>query len=270
MAEPDLNDAPFARLRAVMAALRDPAGGCPWDRAQTHRSLIPYLLEEAYEVVDAIERGDAVELCEELGDLLFQIVFHAQLAAERGAFELPDVAVTIADKLIRRHPHVFADSQIRDAEELRAAWQQHKDAERRAKGFDDFGSVLEGALRAAPALMQAQDIQKRVAKVGFDWDCIDGVIAKVREELDEIVAARAAAESPERVREEVGDLLFAVVNLARHLEVDAEDALRGANTKFSRRFRALEDRVVEMGKTPAACTVAELEVIWERVKQEDG
>ncbi|MGF1643111.1 MAG: nucleoside triphosphate pyrophosphohydrolase [Thiotrichales bacterium] len=264
------DESPFERLRAVMAALRDPAGGCPWDRAQTHATLIPYLLEETYEVVDAIERGDDAELCEELGDLLFQIVFHAQLAAERGNFVLPDVATAIADKLIRRHPHVFADATIRDADELRLAWARHKEAERRAKGLTDAESLLNGAIRAAPALMQAQDIQKRVARVGFDWPHVDGVIAKVREELEEIVEAHREGQAPARIREEVGDLLFAAVNLARHFGVDAEDALRGANNKFSGRFRALEREVRSLGKGPAECSATELEAAWVKVKQREG
>lgn len=266
MTDNHLPEEAFARLDAVMAALRDPDRGCPWDRKQTHRSLIPYLLEEAHEVIDAIERDDEAELCEELGDLLFQVVFHAQLAREREAFALHDVATAVADKLVRRHPHVFGDVTYADEDAFRKAWDQHKRSEKQARRGADPGSVLADALRSAPALMQAQDIQKRVAKVGFDWTEVGGVFDKVREELAELAAAHAQAEGPQRLREEIGDLLFSVVNLARHLGVDAEDALRGANRKFTQRFEQVEQAARASGRQPAECTTAELEAFWQQAK----
>lgn len=219
----------FDRLAEVMARLRDPDGGCPWDLEQDFATIAPYTIEEAYEVADAIERGDLAGLREELGDLLLQVVYHAQMAAEAGAFDLAEVTAGIADKMIRRHPHVFGDVEVASAAAQTEAWEKLKAAEKPRAG------ALDGVALGLPALMRAQKLQKRAARVGFDWPDPGGPRAKIDEELAEIAVA-----PPERQAEEIGDLLFAVVNYARHLGVDAEEALRAANAKFERRFTAME------------------------------
>ncbi len=257
------------RLRRVMAALRDPSGGCPWDLAQDHRSLIPYLVEETYEVVDAIERGAADDLREELGDLLFQIVFHARLGEERGAFDLDAVAEAIADKLVARHPHVFAGRRFASDAERDAAWEAAKQAERARKGSADSG-FFSGVHRAQPALMRARALQRRAARVGFDWPDALAVLDKVREETDELEAALQQGEDRARLQEEVGDLLFAVVNLARHLDLDAEEALRQGNEKFVRRFEAMRARLAASGRALADCDAATLEAAWQEAKAAEG
>ena len=256
------------KLLRTMAALRDPHGGCPWDLKQTHHSLIPYLLEETYEVVDALERGDDGSIREELGDLLFQIVFHARIAEEQGRFGFDDVAADIDAKLVRRHPHVFGDSRIDDERELEAAWERSKAAEK-APSNDDR-SLLDGVIRALPALMRAQKLQRRAARVGFDWPDHRGPLEKVREEAAEIEAA--LGENPvdrDKLQEEIGDLLFSVVNLARHLDVDAEQALNRANEKFRQRFRYIETGLANAGRDIESSDPEALERLWEQSKQNE-
>ncbi len=254
-------------LLALMDRLRDPERGCPWDRQQTHVTLVPYLLEEASEVAETIEEGDFEALPDELGDLLFQIVFHARLGKEAGRFDFDTVVARICDKLVRRHPHVFGDTRFASATEQTADWEARKQAEREARQGGRSG-VLEGVSRALPALTRAEKLQRRAARVGFDWPEAHGVLDKIREETDEVAAEMAAGAPPERLREEVGDLLFSVVNLARHLGVDAEGALRAANRKFERRFRAMEDRLAGQGGLEAVDAVA-LEAAWEAVKGQE-
>ena len=252
------------KLLEVMAALRNPKTGCPWDIEQDFRSIAPYTIEEAYEVADAIDRNDFADLKDELGDLLLQVVFHAQMASEIGAFDFDAVAGAIAEKMIRRHPHVFAGETVANADAQRVAWESHKKRERDENGKNDAGA-LGGVTLALPALARAEKLSKRAAAVGFDWPDVDGVRAKIDEELAEIEAARIAG-SAQQVAEEIGDLLFTVVNMARHLSVDAEDALRAANQKFARRFRAAEQRVEELGRSWDALTPGELESEWQAVK----
>ncbi|MGQ0430365.1 MAG: nucleoside triphosphate pyrophosphohydrolase [Gammaproteobacteria bacterium] len=253
------------RLLAIVARLRDPAGGCPWDREQDFRSIAPHTLEEAYEVADAIERGDLEALREELGDLLFQVAFHSQLAAEQGAFRFDDVVAAICDKLVRRHPHVFSDAQVADAGEQTRAWERFKAEERRAKGGGD--GALAGVPLALPALARARKLGARAAQAGFDWPDAAGPRAKIDEELAELERA-AGSQDPARLEAELGDLLFSVVNLARHLGVDPEAALRRANARFAERFAHLERALQAQGKPPAAATPAELDRLWEAAKAE--
>ncbi len=245
-----------------MARLRDPEHGCPWDIEQDFRSIAPHTLEEAYEVVDAIEHGDLDALRDELGDLLLQVVYHARMAEEAGRFDLDDVAAGLADKLVRRHPHVFGDAVLADADAREHAWEREKAAERERKGEVD-DSVLAGVTRGLPALSRAQKLQRRAARIGFDWPDAAGARAKVIEELDELDAAGG---NPARVEAELGDLLFAAVNLARHHEVDAETALRRAGQRFERRLRAVEQRVHEHGASLDELTLEQLESHWRAVK----
>lgn len=252
-------------LLDIMARLRDPVAGCPWDLEQTFATIAPYTLEEAYEVADAIARHDLGELREELGDLLFQVVFHARLAEEAGRFAFADVVDAICAKMIRRHPHVFAGVAYATHDELREAWEAEKRAERAAKS-GAVGGVLDGVASALPALLRAEKLQRRAARVGFDWPDAGGVLAKCREEIDEIEAARAAGLGRDALADEVGDLLFACVNLARHLGVEAEQALRGASAKFERRFRAVEGDLAEAGIPVGKADLATMDAAWERVK----
>jgi ATP diphosphatase len=244
-----------------MARLRDPADGCPWDLQQDFHSIAPYTLEEAYEVVDAIEAGRPDELRTELGDLLFQVVFHAQLASETGWFDFDDVVQGICDKMTRRHPHVFADAVIDDAEAQTRAWEQHKQQER---GEQD--SVLAGVPVALPALARACKLQGRAARVGFDWPDADGVAAKVVEELAELRHEMACQAGAEALTDEAGDLLFAAVNLVRHAGIDPELALRQGNRKFERRFRRVEAMCAADGVDIVAAGIDTLERYWQRVK----
>lgn len=253
-------------LLEIMARLRDPDTGCPWDRKQTFSTIAPYTIEEAYEVADAIERGDMPELRDELGDLLFQVVFYAQMAKEQGDFEFDDVVHAICEKMRRRHPHVFGDDRIDSAEEQRRAWEQHKSAERQAKAGDEAPSLLDGVAAALPALIRAEKLQKRAARAGFDWPDPSGVFAKVREELEEVAEELEQGVGHERLAEEIGDLLFACVNLARHAGVDAETALTVGNHKFERRFRAMEQRLVAEGKQFDEMDLDEMEALWQAVK----
>jgi ATP diphosphatase len=259
----------LARLLAIMARLRDPHGGCPWDRRQTPASLVPYTLEEAYEVAEAVERGDMNELRDELGDLLFQIVFYSQIAREQGAFDFDQVAAAISDKMERRHPHVFGDADYGDDVALHRAWERHKAAERAARGEAVAPSQMDGVAMALPALVRAEKLQRRAARVGFDWPDAGGALDKVREEIDELAAELGGADAA-RVEEELGDLLFAMVNLVRLLGCDAEQALRRGNAKFERRFRALESRLRHAGHADlSALSLAELDAVWEAVKRDE-
>ncbi|MDZ7829317.1 MAG: nucleoside triphosphate pyrophosphohydrolase [Halofilum sp. (in: g-proteobacteria)] len=253
---------PIDAVRRIMARLRDPDTGCPWDVAQDFRSIAPHTIEEAYEVADAIERGDLDALRDELGDLLLQVVYHARMAEEEGRFDFDDVAAGLADKLVRRHPHVFGETVLANAAERETAWEQAKADERAAKGEQD-ASALAGVTLGLPALKRAQKLQRRAARVGFDWPDAGGPRAKVHEELDEL---DAAAGDPDAVEAEVGDLLFSVVNLARHHEVDAETALRRAGQRFESRLRCVEQRVHEQGKTLDDLTLEQLESHWQAVK----
>ena len=246
-------------LVEIMARLRR---GCPWDREQTHRSLLPYLVEETYEVVDAVEGNSDADLCEELGDLLLQIVFHAQLATERGKFSVADVIDSLSNKMIRRHPHVFGDQAVSSVAEVWANWDQLKAQEPAAKTRT---SRLDGIPKGLGALLRGQKMQEKAARVGFDWPTVDGVRAKLAEELGELDAARQLGDD-ERVREELGDVFFSAVNLARALGVDAEGALRGANEKFYRRFTYMERRAELQGRVLGDLSLDELEELWQLAK----
>jgi nucleoside triphosphate diphosphatase len=261
----------IARLLEIMARLRDPEGGCPWDVAQDFASVAPYTIEEAYEVADAIARDDRDALVDELGDLLLQVVFHAQMAREAAMFAFDDVVAAICDKMVRRHPHVFGDVEISDVATQSTAWEAHKAAERAAAGSEDApASALDGVAQALPALMRAAKLQRRAARVGFDWKSIAPVLAKVDEEIAELRAEIAppgdAAPSPAGLRDEIGDLLFACVNVARHLDIDPEDALRGANAKFERRFRQVEAALARAGRRPGQASLDEMDELWRRAK----
>jgi ATP diphosphatase len=256
-------------LLTIMTRLRDPDSGCPWDRQQSFASIVPYTLEEAYEVADAIERGDFLELKDELGDLLFQVVFYARLAEEQQLFAFEEVVEAITAKLIRRHPHVFAAARYRGGEELTEAWELIKAAEREAKGQRGDSSLLAGIPLALPALSRAVKLQKKAARVGFDWGEVEPVMDKINEELAELRAELYKGHGSGHVREEIGDLLFACANLARHLGLDPEGALRGANVKFERRFRRVEAWLAEAGGTLQQASLAQMDALWERAKQEE-
>ncbi len=253
------------RLLDVMAALRHPETGCPWDREQDFASIAPYTIEEAYEVADAISRADLGGLGDELGDLLFQVVYHARLAEERGAFAFADVARGIADKMVRRHPHVFGDAAARDAAAQTAHWEETKRAERAARA--EHGT-LAGVPVALPALTRAQKLTARAAREQFDWPDAAAVLDKLEEEARELRAELPTAD-PARLADELGDLLFVCANLARKLGLDGEACLRGANAKFSRRFAAMEARLAEAGRLPSDATLAELEALWQAVKTQE-
>ena len=250
-----------------MARLRDPADGCPWDREQDWASIAPHTIEEAYELADAIARGEPDAVRDELGDVLFQVVFQSRIAEERGLFDFDAVAAAIADKLERRHPHVFAGAKIEDAAAQTLAWEQHKRAERAARGQGT--GALDGMTLGLPALTRATKLGSRAARVGFDWADAAGVLEKVHEELGEL---QAEIERGDRTRahEELGDLLFALAQAARHLGIDAEAALRDANAKFERRFRQVEAQLAAEGLTPADVDMERLEALWVRAKRELG
>jgi len=254
---------PIDRLRGIMARLRAPDGGCPWDLAQTFATIAPYTIEEAYEVADAIERGDMSELKSELGDLLFQTVFHTRMAEEAGLFTFDDVANAMSDKLERRHPHVFGDEAAKgDAIEQKARWEDIKAAERAGKSQH---GVLDDVPVGLPALARAAKLTKRAARVGFDWPSTDEVFDKLFEEVEELRVEIAAGDL-DKAREEMGDLLFVVANLARKLEVEPEDALRGANAKFIRRFAFIEAELAKDGRTPDQSDLAEMDALWDAAK----
>lgn len=256
----------MARLVEIMRRLRDPETGCPWDIEQDFATIAPYTIEEAYEVADAIEREAWVELKDELGDLLLQSVFHAQIAQDRGLFNLDDVARAISDKMVARHPHVFGDeSRDKSAEQQTLDWETVKAAERAAKAQS---GVLDGVAAGLPALMRAVKLQKRAARVGFDWPDASHVLDKITEEAEEL--REAAADQPhDRVEEEFGDLLFVMANLARHLGVEPEAALLRTNAKFIRRFGAVETRLAEIGKRPEDSNLEEMDALWDAVKQDE-
>ncbi len=259
------------RLLAVMAKLRDPDSGCPWDLEQSFRTIAPHTIEEAYEVADAIERGDMAELKDELGDLLFQVVFYAQMAREQGDFDFEAVAAAIADKMIRRHPHVFGDVMVETAQEMTERWEAQKAEERAEKAAVDghAASVLDGVVPGLPALTRALKLQKRAARVGFDWTRPKEILDKIEEEIGELRAEIDGGGAAERLEDEVGDLTFALVNLARRLEVDPDSALRRANGKFERRFRRIEHWLAAEGRGPEDADLDELEGLWQRAKREE-
>lgn len=254
---------PIDELVAVMAKLRDPEGGCPWDREQTFESIVPHTLEEAYEVADAIEKGDRAAICDELGDLLFQVVYYAQLGSEEGAFDLNTVAAGVRDKMIRRHPHVFGERTLHTAAEQRETWEAIKAIERADRGEPAPSSALDGVPMALPALTRSAKLQARAAKVGFDWPDTAPVFGKIREELEEL--EQAVADNT-NVAEELGDLLLATVNLARKLKVDPEQALREGNRKFERRFSALEDILSNAGEALETASFERLEAAYQLAK----
>ena len=255
-------------LLAIMARLRDPDGGCPWDLEQDFASIAPYTIEEAYEVADAIERGDRDELKDELGDLLLQVVFHARMAEEEGSFAFADVVRAICEKMIRRHPHVFGDEGERSAGEVKGRWEEIKAEEKAAKGAKQ-ASILDDVPLALPALMRAIKLQNRAARVGFDWPDTSQVIDKLNEEMLELSAELAKGGDADRLEDEMGDLLFVYANLARHLKVDPEAALRRANAKFRRRFGRIEEKLAADGRKPEDSTLEEMDALWNEAKAEE-
>lgn len=265
----------MAGLLEIMAKLRDPDGGCPWDVQQTFASIAPYTIEEAYEVADAIDRNDLAALKDELGDLLLQVVFHARIAQEQGAFGFEDVVAAISDKMVRRHPHVFGNENVEDAAAQTLAWEAHKRRERHAEGQSDT-SALAGITRGLPEWQRALKLQKRAATVGFDWPDVTPVIAKLHEEIEEVRVEFAAldvdpadAAARHRLEDEIGDVLFVCANLARHARVDVGTALRRANLKFERRFRAMETAATADDTTLAALPLDAQEAYWQRAKQDE-
>ena len=250
------------RLLEIMRQLRNKETGCPWDIEQNFASIATYTIEEAYEVADAIARNDLTDLQQELGDLLLQVVFHSQMASELGAFSFEDVARSISDKMIHRHPHVFGEAQAKNANEVTKRWDDIKAAERQAKSASD--SILADIPNALPALSRAEKLQKRAARVGFDWPSIDQVFDKLAEELQEI---KDAGSNPAHLKEEVGDLLFVCANLARHLGVDPEDALRDTNRKFERRFGYIEESFRNQSRTFESSNLEEMETLWVEAKK---
>jgi len=259
---------PWVDLVALMARLRDPKAGCPWDLEQTFATIAPYTIEEAYEVADAIERNDMAELKGELGDLLFQSVFHARMAEEAGHFDIHDVVRTLVGKMIDRHPHVFGSATIADADAQVGAWEAMKAAERAAKAAGGQASAIDGVALGLPALMRAEKLTKRAARVGFDWPSAEPVLEKLQEEIGELEEAIAAPKRDEaHIAEELGDILFVVANLCRKLSVDPEVALRNANSKFGKRFRAMEAMAAAQGVDFAGLTLDQQEALWVAVKK---
>lgn len=275
MAERDPLPAGVDGLLAIMARLRDPDGGCPWDVQQSFASVAPYTIEEAYEVADAIDRNDLPALKDELGDLLLQVVFHARMAQEQGAFGFEDVVAAISDKMIRRHPHVFGDEAVEDAAAQTVAWEEHKRRERHADGHADT-SALAGITRGLPEWQRALKLQKRAATVGFDWPDVTPVIAKLHEEIEEVRVEFAALDADpddsaarHRLEDEIGDVLFVCANLARHAKVDVGTALRRANLKFERRFRAMEAAATADDTSLAGLPLDAQEAYWQRAKKDE-
>ncbi|CCP02088.1 Protein mazG [Erwinia amylovora Ea644] len=255
------------RLLGIMKTLRDPQHGCPWDRQQTFASIAPCTLEETYEVIDAIGRADFDDLRGELGDLLYQVVFYAQMAEEQGHFNFEDICRAISDKLQRRHPHIFADTRVSGSDEVLVNWEQVKRAERAEKAQH---SALDDIPQALPALMRAHKIQKRCSSVGFDWDTLAPVLGKVHEEIEEVMyEAQQAVIDRDKLEEEIGDLLFATVNLSRHLGSKAETALQKANTKFERRFRQVEQIIAAQGLEMQQASLEQMEAAWQKVKSQE-
>jgi ATP diphosphatase len=259
----------IARLLELMAALRTPGTGCPWDLEQTFATIAPYTIEEAYEVADAIARGDLDDLRDELGDLLLQVVFHARMAEERGAFDFGDVVQAITAKLVRRHPHVFGEAGGLSVDAVNALWDRIKAEEKSARATPASAhqgpGALDGVPSGLPSLLRAFKLQAKASKVGFDWNDPLAVLAKIREEADEIEQALGAGQR-DRVAGEVGDLMFAIVNLARHVEADPDSALRATNLKFERRFATIEAALAAQGKSPRDATLAEMDALWDAAK----
>jgi ATP diphosphatase len=262
--------APVEKLMAVMRTLRTPKTGCPWDLEQDFKSIAPHTLEETYEVIEAIEAGDAAAMKDELGDLLFQIAFHAQMASEQNLFDFNQVAEAVADKMIERHPHVFGDREANTAEAVLTNWETDKAKKREAAARPENKplSALDGISTALPSVLRALKLQKRAARTGFDWTDAKDILAKIREEIGELEAEMKSA-SKDATEDELGDLFFALVNLARRLEIDPEGALRRTNRKFERRFREIEKRLAAQGRTLDSASLDEMEAIWTAIKQEE-
>jgi len=257
-------------LLAVMARLRDPKTGCPWDAKQSFATIAPYTIEEAYEVADAIARDDLDGLKDELGDLLLQVVYHAQMAAEDDRFAFADVVDAITAKMIRRHPHIFEDASLRESFESSGVWERIKAEEKSERGGTAGASILDDVPLALPGLTRAVKLQSRAARVGFDWPSLEPVLAKAEEEIGELkvaIASEGAGAAPGKVAEEFGDLLFVMANLARHLSIDPEDALRGANAKFVRRFASIEDALRKDGRKPEVSSLEEMDALWDQAKE---
>lgn len=252
-------------LRQIMAALRDPETGCPWDIEQDFATIAPYTIEEAYEVADAIQRGNSDDLCEELGDLLLQVIYHSQMASEDGSFTLDDVIRGISTKMVRRHPHVFGDAKTREAGVAKGFWEKTKASEKAASGGEQPASILDDVPLPLPALTRAEKLQKRAARLGFDWPDAQGPLSKVSEEFSEFSEAAQNADQA-KMSEEFGDLLFSMVNLARHHEIDPEEALRQANAKFTRRFQHVEIRSKDEGRSLEASNLDEMDALWNEAK----
>jgi ATP diphosphatase len=259
-------------LLEIMAALRTPQTGCPWDLEQDFATIAPYTIEEAYEVADAIARGDLADLRDELGDLLLQVVFHARMAQEQGAFAFGDVVEAITEKMLRRHPHVFGDADARRPDAVKGLWERIKAEEKAARAAQKGATAPDGALAgvptALPAMIRAQKLQTKAGQVGFDWNDPHAVLAKIREETEEIANALARGDRA-AAGQEVGDLLFAAVNLARHLDQDAEGLLRGTNRKFERRFGAIESALARQGRSPNQASLQEMDALWDAAKEEE-
>ncbi len=262
----------MSELLEVMARLRDPENGCPWDKQQTFKSILPYTLEEVYEVADAIDQNDMASLREELGDLLFQIVFYAQMAKEAGEFEFADVAAEISDKLIQRHPHVFSNTEIESAEAQTQAWEKHKESERQARAAEQNRkpSVLDNVPLALPGLMRSIKLQRRAARLGFDWPNVEAVLEKIEEELAEVREVLAEGGDAEKLTYEIGDLLFACTNLARHANVDPEVAMRGINHRFELRFRRVEELAAQQNQQLSEMSLEEMDKLWDQAKAEEA
>ncbi len=255
-------------LLAIMARLRDPDNGCPWDVEQSFDTIVPYTIEEAYEVADAVDRHDYAGLCDELGDLLLQVVFHARMAEEAGHFRFDDVVAAICNKMVTRHPHVFAEAKADSADEVLTNWEAIKRREREAAGDEDR-SALAGIARGMPEWQRAIKLQKRAAKVGFDWPDVNPVFDKLHEEIEEVRAEFAAGSDPARLTDEIGDVLFVCTNLARHAHVEVSTALRHANAKFERRFRRMEAIAAEVGESLQGKSLEQQEDLWQQAKLEE-
>ncbi|MCC3306058.1 nucleoside triphosphate pyrophosphohydrolase [Sneathiella sp. HT1-7] len=262
---------PIDQLLDIMSKLRNPDGGCPWDLEQNFETIAPHTIEEAYEVAEAIAKNDMTELKDELGDLMFQVVFYAQMAKEAGDFDFNDVIAAISEKMIRRHPHVFGNADIATAEAQTTAWEETKAQERAEKGKNSnkAPSALDGVAKALPALTRAVKLQKRAARVGFDWPSIAPVFDKIEEELGELRTEIDTNGGHDRIAEEYGDLLFVLANLGRHLDLEPETVLRAANRKFIRRFQFVEQRIENKGKILEECSLEELDSVWNEIRSED-